>query len=424
MKKYFSLQNLMLMAAFFVLENSVYSQFKIDAEYRPRFEIRDGYQSILPAGSNPAYIVTQRTRLNFIYESAAVKIKFTPQDVRIWGGEQSSSSTGVFGDKASLDLFEAFAEIKMTDGFWVSVGRQQLVYDNKRLLGDRNWNQSGISYDALVLKYNRDKLKLHAGSSWLTFNDVLSENAYPSSRIKSLSFLWLNYKWTENWKMSLMHIASGVTETDSTNGLNFRQTTGIFTELKVDKLKFWGDFYYQYGRNQARKQISAFLVDGDLSYRMGKFTLGAGVSYLSGNNKTGDEMTTDKLFDVLYGNRHKFFGLIDYFRDFHKNTKEGGLADYFAYLDYKISDKISCRNTGHYFRLDKTNALTLSDKNLGYENDFIITYNFAEWGSVEGGYLFMLPTNTLKTIQNITDSRFAQFIYVQLSVTPKIFKEK
>ena len=47
-----------------------------------------------------------------------------------------------------------------------------------------------------------------------------------------------------------MHIASGVTQTDTTSKLNFRQTTGFYIENISDGLNFWADAYYQYGKNQ------------------------------------------------------------------------------------------------------------------------------------------------------------------------------
>lgn len=121
-----------------IVSTHLFAQFKINAQYRNRFEFYDGYRKLAAEGSTPAAFISQRTRLSFSYETERLKVKFTPQDVRVWGDEQLTSSTGVFGDYSSLDLFEAFVEIRTGNNGWLSVGRQQLVYDNQRILAPRN----------------------------------------------------------------------------------------------------------------------------------------------------------------------------------------------------------------------------------------------------------------------------------------------
>jgi hypothetical protein len=157
---------------------------------------------------------------------------------------------------------------------------------------------------------------------------------------------------------------------------------------------------------------------------LGKITPGAGLGYLSGNDKTLTNSSTDRLFDVLYGNRHTYFGYMDYFRSFASHTKQGGLSDFFLYLEYTFSKSIHLKNTGHYFQLAQSNPGTPENKNLGYENDLVMKYKFADWGTLEGGYLFFLPTESLKTIQSVQDAKYSQFVYLQLIITPVLFKQK
>lgn len=400
----------------------VYAQFSIDANLRNRFEIRDGYQRLALNGSEPTFLISQRTRLSFSYEIKNLKLKVSPQDVRLWGDQTTLSSTGT-GDNPSLDLLEAYAELKLGNHAWISAGRQQLVYDSKRLLGDRNWNQNGIAYDAMVLKFVSGNWKLHTGAAWNNLTETLSENLYPSTRIKSLNYLWLSRKFNVHYSLSLLHISSGLTKTDTTSPLNFRNTTGLYGAYKSKDLSVWGNVYYQYGKNQKSNKVSAFLIDAEADYKIGRFSPGLGFGYLSGNRKTAGPGITDKLFDPLYGNRHRFFGVMDYFRSFGSNTKQGGLADYYLWLDYKCSQQISIRNTAHYFTLAQTNPATPKKAELGFENDMIFKYRFNEWGDLEGGYCFFLPTETLKSIQDVQDNRFSQFFYLQLTITPNVFKQ-
>lgn len=412
---------LILLPAFLGLQRS-YAQFSIDAQLRNRFELRDGYQKLAAEGSNPAVLVSQRTRFSLSYGNDFLKLKLTPQDVRLWGDQATLSSSGV-GDNPSLDLLEAYAELKLGKSGWISVGRQQLAYDSRRLLGDRNWNQNSIAYDALVLRLTLNNWNLHTGASWNTMTELLSENPYPTARIKSLNFIWLNRKFNDHLSLSLMHIASGITKTDTTSALNFRQTTGIYGEYKTKQFNAWANLYYQFGKNQKGNNVSAFLIDADASFKTEKLTTGIGLGYLSGNNKTIGTDETDKLFDPLYGNRHRYFGFIDYFRTFTSSTKQGGLADYYLWIDYRFTKKVSARNILHNFSLAQTNPGTPSDKRLGVENDLILKYKFSEWGDLESGYCFFLPTETLKVIQNVEKDKFSQFFYLQLTITPTIFNQ-
>ncbi|MDF1547007.1 MAG: alginate export family protein [Bacteroidales bacterium] len=422
MKKFY-INTVLLFIAAFLYNTEAHAQFKVDAQLRDRFELRDGYQKLAAEASIPATLISQRTRISFSYETENLRFKITPQDIRLWGGDQTWSSSGV-ANNTTIGLFEGYAEVKLGSLGWVSAGRQQLKYDKERILAARNWNQNGLSYDALVFKLKFSEWNLHLGSSWNSLTQTTFDNPYPTNRIKSYNFLWLNRKFSDNFSASLLHIASGVTETDSTNTLNFRQTTGIYSEYKNDNLNIWGNVYYQYGQNQKGTDVNAFLIDADASYKIGNFTPGIGLGYLSGNSKTGTDQTTDNLFDVLYGARHKYFGFIDYFRSFSSHTKQGGLADYYFYLDYKFSKSVSIRNIGHYFQLAQTNPTTPTDKNLGYENDLVLKYKFSDWGALESGYAFFLPTESLKTLQGVANDKFSQFFYLQLTITPTLFKQQ
>lgn len=398
-----------------------YGQFTLDAQLRPRFEIRNGYQHLIPDTVDPAFLISQRTRLSFGYENKFLKVKITPQDVRIWGDEQMYSSTGVFGDQASLDLFEGYLELRLWSWARISAGRQQLIYDNERILASPNWNQTGIAYDAVVAKMEWGSWKIHLGGSWNTMGEIYYDNPYPSNRIKSIDFAWVNWEISKGIHASVMHVASGKTQSDTTNRLFWKQTSGVYGEGQWGDLKCWADGFYQYGRNPMGMTVSAFLFDFQAEYSIKFFTPGLGISYLSGNKSTGTAQKEDHLFDVLYGSRHTYFGYMDYFRNFSNDTKQGGLIDYFLSLKFTVLKKISILNMSHYFQLAQTNPTTPSNRDLAFENDLVIKYKFSDWGNLESGYMFLIPTTGFKTMQGVQNNAFAQFYYLQLTVSPTLF---
>ncbi len=403
--------------------NVLKAQFRVDAMYRPRFELRDGYQKLAAKGAVPAAFISQRSRISFSYETENLKLKFTPQDARIWGDEEISSMSGVTGDSGTLDIFEAYAEVRLGNLGWVSAGRQQLSYDNDWMIASSNWGQQGNANDAVVFKLKPLGWNLHLGSVWNTKVEASSDNLFPTNRYKTLNYLWLNKALSENLSLSVLQMGNGITATDTTNDINFRFTTGLFTKFNKGNNNITANAYYQYGKSQAGLPVSAYLLALDASHKFGSFAPGIGISYHSGNSKTGASLKTDNLFDLVYSSRHSYFGYMDYFKTFSSNTKQGGLQDYYLYLDYKISKSVSIKDFVHTFSLAQTNPTTPAEKHLGYENDLVLKYKFSDWGAIESGYMFFLPTKSLETIQKVTDSKFSQFFYFQLSLTPVLFKQ-
>lgn len=401
----------------FLISPDLFAQFTLKTEFRNRFEIRHGYQELRTPGDFPAIFMSQRFRIGIHYQSEYFKFHFTPQDIRIWGEEEIESSTGVFGDESSLDLFEGYFELKALNKLWISVGRQQLKYDNQRLLAARNWNQMGIAYDAIVLKYKLKEWNLHLGGTW---NSMLSDRTdifYPSSRIKTLDFLWLNNQINDNLEISIQHFTTGHTQNDSVNNLHFRQTSGFYAEYNLFPFTLNTDLYYQYGKNISGLKVSSYLFDADLTLKTGDFTAGPGISCLSGDSDITDK--SDNLFDVLYGARHKYFGSMDYFRDFQKHTESLGLNDYYINFGWEITKKINFHNTSHYFQLNKKDPNSFSNQNLGFENDLLLQYSGIKWGNLELGYSFLIPEKSLKELQEKTKGSLSHFIYLQLTIKPE-----
>jgi len=405
-------------------ETMAQSQFQIDAQYRPRFEVRRGYQQLARPGDVPAVFVSQRTRLKFSYQTEMLRLVFSPQDVRVWGDEQNVTLAGNTGDNASLDMHEGYLELRLAPSTKIRVGRQELSYDNEWLLGTRNWNQNGIASDAVLLESKIGQWDAHAGFSWNTLKEALSDNPYPPNRYKALGLVWVHRQLGQGFSLSALHLVTGQTPSDTVNNLHFRQTSGFY--LSVEKKPFIGRFniYYQYGSNFKGRPVSAWMTAADMALRTGRFTLGTGWSYLSGQPGMSGNSGSEKVFDMVYTARHKFLGFMDYFRNIGQDTRNGGLADVFAYAGYKLSPKTSLENTLHYFSLAHINPQTPEKKGLGFENDLVLKYAFQPWGQFETGYLFFVPAQNLRNMQGVVGEAFSQFFYVQLTLMVRNINEK
>lgn len=137
------------------------AQFSLTGQIRTRSEFRDGAGTLNKTGSPPAFFTSQRTRLTLGYKWDRLNFNVALQDVRVWGQDASTINPA---DGNRLMVHEAWAEVtlmnandttiktKLLDNLSFKIGRQTLIYDDVRLLGDLDWAQQARRHDALLLK--------------------------------------------------------------------------------------------------------------------------------------------------------------------------------------------------------------------------------------------------------------------------------
>ncbi len=388
-----------------------FAQFETSVELRNRIEYRDGYKKPLLTTQDPNILMFQRSRVNLNYKLDKLSVYITFQDSRVWGDDPTVSSTGT-GDNATIGLYKAYAEYKLDSLTFFSLGRQELKYDNQRMLGVRNWGNTGLTYDAFVFKTNIKGFNLHAGLSWNNIAEASYNNLYPSSRIKTRNFIWLNKKY-KDLNVSLIQMFDGITQSDTSNILYMKQTSGIYTTYKIKNFSVEGDYYYQWGQNNKSQNVSAMLGNIDMKYKIKQAEIGVGYTYISGDNDVTDD--TDKTFDLLYGKRHGWYGGMDYFSTISKDTKNGGLIDGYGYLTFAINKNIKLKDYFHYFQLAQENTTTpTTGTKLGIENDITAEFKIGKNLTIETGYMLLSPSESMNKIKGTTDAKLQHFGYVQL----------
>jgi hypothetical protein len=137
------------------------AQLSLTAQLRTRTEIRNGLGNLVTKGSKPAAFTSQRTRLIVGYKWDRLSFGLSIQDVRVWGQDASSVSNA---DGNRLMLHEGWAELtlanktdttikwKLLDFLSLKIGRQELSYDDVRLIGNLDWLQQGRRHDMALLK--------------------------------------------------------------------------------------------------------------------------------------------------------------------------------------------------------------------------------------------------------------------------------
>jgi hypothetical protein len=409
--------------------SQAFGQLTLSAELRPRFEVRNGYGNLATDTTDPLFIISQRTRLKAIYTHKMFGIGVCIQDVRVWGSDDVFTSTGTAGNSASINLSEGWLDLYITPSLTVRAGRQFLVYDDERIFSSRNWGQAALTYDAVVLKYDREKKwDLDLGGSWNNSLDKSYFNEqYTSDKIKMIGFVHFHKPLLDKTlNLSIMAAAIGFTKANNYRIIYTRGTYGVNLDYKKDDLKLRGTVYYQNGTNKTGKPVQAYCFSVVGAYTFDKFTVGPGIDYISGQdgrNETESYVDKDHLFDLFYGMRHSYYGLMDIFTNIPKSTDNGGLMDIYLNTRFKIAEKQNLQLDYHYFSLAQ-NVKADPDTPLGSEVDFLYRYSVNEFLSCDLGYSFMKPTETMAVINDIGGhaQNYSHFAYLIITLKPTLLK--
>lgn len=406
-------------------------QLQIETEMRPRGEFRNGYKKLNHADLEATSLITQRSRLNFSYKHQYFNYQLSIQDVRAWGDEWLTSSTGVFGDEAGMDLHQAWIEIKPGFNSAIRIGRQQFSYDDERLLARRNWNQNGLSYDAVRYRFQFTSGVFDIALTWNSRDDKQAGNSYPADRMKTLNFIYLKKSLPLHLDLSLLGLASGYTANDTSKTVYLRATYGVnLTFAKSDtRARLAG--YYQNGKNKTGRNISAYLLSADIKQKIKPFLLALGAVVISGqdaNRTSSDYRKTDHLFDIHYGARHKYYGVMDYFSNMPKSTGQGGLIDLVGSAAFVPAKNSSVKLEGHRFLTHSKAAHPdpahrVPGRALGTEFDLILYHSFLDHFNLKGGYSVMLPEKNLEIIQGLESgsSRRSEWLWAMLTFKYALF---
>lgn len=342
---------------FMLFGTAIYGQtVKIDGEIRPRAEFRNGFKTLPPADADPAFAISQRTRLNAFYGNKQFKAFISAQDVRVWGDVKQLDN----GASNKFGIHQAWGEFFFTEKFSMKLGRQELVYDDSRILGNVGWAQQARAHDLGLFKYETEKFKAHLGLAFNQKQEVLFGTVYQDiANYKAMQFVWLHSK-IGNSGLSFLFLNNGVekmtkaeTETEAAEYKTiYSQTIGARFTPTLGPVKLAAAAYYQMGKvNNDSTDLSAmyFALEGQIKPTEAT-VVALGFEYLSGTSLKDKTEDVQKLksFTPLYGTNHKFNGHMDYFYvGNHGNNV--GLIDIYATFKAKFGKKWGLFVTPHYF---------------------------------------------------------------------------
>ena len=418
------MKNLILTLGLFCLVyTSVQAQTVIiDAQVRPRAEFRNGFKALSPDPTSPAFFIEQRTRLNGLYSSERLKLKFSFQDVRIWGG----TSQIYKADPALTNIFEAWGQFYFTSSLSFKMGRMPIAYHNERFMGALGWAAQGRSHDALLLIFEKNGFKLDLG---MAFNQLVNEPTtltgtfYNVNNYKTMQYLYIGKKWENTNLTAIIHNDGRQVQADSS--MAYRQTLGATVDHSATSgLSYGAELYYQAGRDGNAADVSALFASAYVTLKTNVTPITIGVDYASG---TDANSTKNNSWNPLYGTNHKFYGWMDYFYvgNPHNNV---GLVDIHLLTKFKTGEKSNFQARAHYFLspveiVDTADPATAYSNNLGFELDLLMTWKPIEAVTINLGYSQLFAGNSLEVIKpGGSASTLNNWAWLQVNFAPQLAK--
>jgi hypothetical protein len=296
---------------------NVKAQVSIVGQLRARGELRSGYGTLQTTGYKNAAFISQRTRLAFNYKWSNLIFHTSIQDVRLWGQDASTIS---IADGNKLGLHEAWAELILSnksdssfktspvDYFAVKIGRQELVYDDERLLGNSDWLQQGRRHDAIVLKLLQKGWKLDIGAAFNQNSEAINYNGtyYTPANVPAT---------VKDSKGNLANTPSGLIPLTNSAGISAKNGSPAF--LNPPGTNALNQNYKALQYLYVAKKINKTNISGlFLADQFGKYILdsvknvsGADVGYIYGKrfNQTGvnTRYTTGLLITPVFGDKNQ-----------------------------------------------------------------------------------------------------------------------
>jgi len=419
---------LLLIIAIFVIPKLSFSQFSVDGQIVQRAEVRNGAGRLIGADQDPAAFIAHRVRLQTRYEMEDFTFYVSIQDVRTWGNTPQTKATDPF-----LSLHEAWAETSLGDYWKIKLGRQELNYDNVRFLGNLDWALQARAHDFALVKYEKEKMKIHFGGGFnqdaqsLSGNIFFNPNQYKVAQMVRYENQWGDFKLSALfWNDGRQFIESDTAGNVVNDKVNYSQTIGLpSVQYQLGNTLLSGFYYHQTGKDISNRDVNAFDVSAQITHTLTSnsekgrsFKATLGFEILSGTDHLSTEQNNS--FNPLYGTNHAHNGYMDLFFVGGRFVNSVGLQDYYLKGRYQFNPKFFTQIDGHVFAAQAevkqfgeggpaiTPAVETIDPYLGTEIDFSFGYILNRAVSVQGGYSQIFASDTFEALQGQAEYKNTQ----------------
>ena len=401
--------------------------FNLDAQLMTRGELRaGGFKADSLDSERISHFALGRYRIIADYQRSWLNVRLTPQYSGIWG--QSG---------AGLNLYEGWVKMQTEKGLFVKIGRQELTYDDGRIIGNDDWTMTAPTHDVLKLGYDGESHKVHLLAAYnQNAENIDNGSIYYSGGIqpyKIMQTLWYHYDTPKKmFGISLLGMNIGMQNTDQEHPTTYyQQLVGTYMAFHPKHWSLEGAFYYQMGKEEHGMAIDAFMASAKLNVKPSeKYNFFAGYDYLSGDKYFNVPPTGgiglvfhDKVrgFNAIFGSHHQFYGAMDFF--YLSNYVGGftpGLQNLYFGGNIKPINGLSINAAYHYYAI-ATDLDYVNTKTLGHSVELSSSYAFNKIVSVSAGYTFMKGSETMELLNKVSEKRQLHWGWLMLTVSPRMF---
>ena len=418
---------LALLCSFGLKAQEADNVFNLDAQLMTRGELRaGGFKADSLDSERVSHFALGRYRIIADYQRSWLNVRLTPQYTGVWG----QGSAGVV-------LYEGWAKMQSKKGLFVKIGRQELTYDDGRIIGNDDWTMTAPTHDVLKLGYDGESHKVHLLAAYNQNAENIDNGIiYYSGGLqpyKTMQTLWYHYDTPKkSFGISLLGMNIGMQNTDQEHPITYyQQLVGTYMSFRPKYWSLEGAFYYQMGKEEHGMTIDAFMASAKLNVKPSEnYNLFTGYDYLSGDkyfNVPPDGgiglVFHDKArgFNAIFGSHHEFYGAMDFF--YLSNYVGGftpGLQNLYFGGNIKPVSGLSINAAYHYYAI-ATDLDYVNTKTLGHSVELASSYAFNKAVSVSAGYTFMKGSETMELLNKVSEKRQLHWAWLMMTVTPKLF---
>jgi len=351
-------------------EDAKYGQFKVNLRYR--YEMNDTSDA---GGKEKAHANTLRARIGYLTPKFSGLQGFVEYEGNLamqqdyHGGKgnwKGDTSRDVVADPQSSELNQFWLSYKGIPDTEIKGGRQRIVMDGSRFIGNVGWRQMEQTYDAVTLTNKSiENLTIKAGYIG-QIQDIFSRNIAVDA-----PYLNVNYKFNKNIAVSaytyLIAYDNAATQSTKTFGFNIKGSPKLNKDFR---LHYEGAYSHQ-----------SEYVNNPNRFNLNRYNLLVGASYKGITVKTGvEELGSNgtQSFQTPLGTNHKFQGWADRFLA----TPASGVRDVTFSVVGKVVDGTKLMFVYHNFHSPVGNT------EYGNEYDFLITRKFGKHFQLLAKYAF------------------------------------
>jgi len=252
-------------------------------------------------------------------------------------------------------LYKAFLDYKGIPDTLVRAGRQEIILDDARLLGNIGWRLNGQSFDAVSLTNSSIKdLTVYVAYA-------NQQNTIALTHVDLDHFYLLNAKYSPFEKHSLSGYVYLLDTEATADTARDSATYGFRFVGKPAPFDYYIDYTHQSDFADGEDH-DADMLNVYLGMQIAKVNVGAGYSYISGQDGK------DRAFDTLFSTAHKFNGFADLFLGTNGGKLTDGLEDYYVKASTKL---FGCKLIAmyHYFDTVENDGF---DGTYGDEIDLVL----------------------------------------------------